>query len=751
MILRGKSIIVLLLAGLAAASAREPRQDWAGIHDSLREIEPWFRRRWLSERRLQDYYKQMSWKPDSQGITCVGRWSYGPSVKVSLRVTPDDTVICLARGSGASLIQFRSHDSLELQLLSDINCYGILSRAIIKDTLVYCGMSQGGTGIEIYGVSNLAFPHLLSRIDLPPIMDIALQDTFLYAIGYQQDSLRVFNVADPRNPEQVGACADSGFPTCISGDYCYLSGQYGLNIIDVSNPRNPHRAGSIGGYEALSVAVRDTLCFFGTAANGLQVYNVKNPATPIPVGSLDGIQPAGLYLPPTCDTVLYTPKFDIIGIADPRHPRLVGHVEAPGWDYGVRAVPALNYALVADYFEGLVAIDITSPSTPRIDTMLFAGDMVEDICIDSERAYLASYHAGMQILDVAEPSMPLLIGSCDSVGRTRTSSVVARDSFAFMTWLYVPFFRSVDVSDPQAPRVLGGYDVPNYPEDMVLRDSFCYIAENRRFQILNVARPREPELVGSCELPFDSWKALLQDTLAFVANVTSLKVINVARPDNPAVVGGWNGRTLGIDLQDTLAFTASSYYGCVALSIADQRAPYTLDSLPLDGWMADVVVIDTLAYVGGSVLYVVNVADPRNLRPVGNWTPPRTIRRLLWEPPYIYAACYEGGICILETLQTAISEPHQPPPRKGRLRVWPSVTASHLSVELPALLSGARLELYSVAGNRIKNVPIVAAASSETAFRYQVDMKDVPDGVYVLSVKVGNKSYTTKVVKTPRR
>jgi len=79
-----KKISVLLVVCLAAALAREPEfcEFWA-VQESLREIEPWFRRRWLSERGLQDYYKQMSWKPDSQGIRCIGRWSYGPSVKVS--------------------------------------------------------------------------------------------------------------------------------------------------------------------------------------------------------------------------------------------------------------------------------------------------------------------------------------------------------------------------------------------------------------------------------------------------------------------------------------------------------------------------------------------------------------------------------------------------------------------------------------------------------------------------------------------
>jgi hypothetical protein len=86
-------------------------------------------------------------------------------------VTGSDTIICLTRGSGASLIHFRFHDSLTLDLLSDVDCSGITSRAIIKGTLVYCGMNQGGTGIEVWGISDPTSPQRLSYVYLPPVMD----------------------------------------------------------------------------------------------------------------------------------------------------------------------------------------------------------------------------------------------------------------------------------------------------------------------------------------------------------------------------------------------------------------------------------------------------------------------------------------------------------------------------------------------------------------------------------------------------
>ena len=644
------------------------------------------------------------------------------------------------------MIRFRSRDSLELQLLSDINCYGIVSRAIIKDTLVYCGMSQGGTGIEIYGVSNLAFPHLLSRVDLPPIMDIAVQDTFLYAIEYQQDSLRIFNVADPRNPAFVGACADSGFPMFVSGNYCYLAEQHGLNIIDVSNPANPSRAGNIGGYEVLSVAVRDTLCFFGTAANGLQVYNVKNPASPTPVGALAGIQPADLYLPPTCDTVLYSPKFDIINIADPGNPRLIGHVEAPGWDYGVRAVPALNYALVADYFEGLVAIDITTPSLPAIDTMLFAADLAEDIHINNDRAYVASYHAGLQMLDVSSPSSPRFLGSYDTTGtRPRMESATASDSFAYVSFYSSAMFRSVDVSNPRSPVLAGIAEGATDAKDMVLRDTFVYKVSMRNLQVVNVARPREPELVSTLILPDASYGMSLRDTLAYVTN-WPLEIINVANPQNPTVVGSiWRG-AWNVFVRDTFAYIAAG--DLFTYSIANSSTPYQIDSMGFGQTAFDVVVIDTLAYVGcRDMLRLVSVADPRNPKLMGYHSLPRYAWRLFYSAPYVYAACAEAGICIFETTQVGIEE-------QDRIRISTSLEVNAVPnptthwVMLSLGYAGgtnADVVIRDVLGREVERISVEVGASQDTGIRLNIG--ELCAGVYFFELKLEAKTEIVKVVK----
>ncbi len=718
--------------------------NWMAVHDSLADVEPWMRRSWLAERGLQDYYKSMSWRPESTGLRCAGRWSYGPSVKVSLRVTANDTIVCLARGSGASLIRFRSQDSLSLDLLSDINCNGIVSRAIIQDTLVFCGMQQGGTGIEVWGVSDLSTPHRLSYVYLPPVMDIAVRDSFLYASAYPQDSLRVFSIADPRNPRWLGACADSGFPICVSGDYCYLADRGGVNIVDVSDPTNPHRVGMAGASGiALSVAVRDTLCFFGVDDNTMRVYNVRNPASPIPVGSLSGVQPADLYLPPTCDTVLYTPVFHAINITDPRNPRIVGQVNCPGWDYGVVAVPGLNYALVADYFDGLVSVDIANPTAPALDTALFAADMAEDISVQGDLAAVAAHASGLILLDVCSPGAPSSLGRYDTTGfLPQMESAVLADSFAYVGWP-VERLQTVDITDPTRPMRAGVCQgMFNPPQDMVLRDSFVYCAELRRFQVVNVARPRQPLLAGSCVLPGDSRGVSLLDTLAFVSS-TPTQVINVVDPSHPVVVGEFDRGAYSVEIRDTFAYM-TGYYAAYVYSVADPTAPRFLDSVSVGQPVNDISFADSLAYFGcQDGMRLMSLADPVHPVVIGFSATPYLVWRTTYAPPYLYAACSEAGICIFETTQTGIAETGITPRRRQIFTARPNPTSGPLRLEADGLPDvPAIVHLRDVTGRLV----LVKRTRARGRF-LTLDLTPLPPGVYFIGLRTNAVEATVKVCK----
>jgi len=730
--------IGLLASAFAVA---HPLRDEMAVQDSLRGMPRWQQVRWLARRGLPDPYLRAAEATDSGPLHVVGRWSYGPSTFVDVRTTATDTIVFLSRGSGVSIIRFLSHDSLSLRILADINCASLTGRLVVRDTLLFVGSG----GLETYSISDLERPRLLSRFSYSAY-DCFIKDTFLYTVN--RESLRIYSVANVTAPRLLGGCRDSAYTMFVSGDYAYLGDQYGLYIVDVSNPATAHRVSSIG-YDIISITARDSLLFFGTSDQGLKAYNVKNPASPVPLGSLSGVQPAFLYLPPTCDTVLYTPVFHAINIANPAGPRIIGQVSCPGWDYGVTAVPALNYALVADHYEGLVAVSIGNPTSPTVASQWYAADMANDVYLDGGRAYVAESKAGMRILDITDPTRPAPLGGVDTLfNGVRCPSVAAKDSFAYMA-MYRPWFRSVDVTDPTRPTKAGACTISTEAQDMVVRDTFVYAAINYQFAILNVARPRSPTVVGTCNLPNAAMCLFLKDSLAFVGSWPS-PIINIRDPAHPTAIGNINLPLGGIYVQDTFAYLAEDYDSFFVYSVANPATPVRLGGLDLSGgrpygqYNLGVEVIDTIAYIGGWQLKAVSVADPRAPRETGTrWNPPSSyIPRLSFTSPYLFVACSEGGICIMETLQTGVNE-HPGSVSAGSFLVAPSVTRGQVRVASSFAGKPFEVDAYDVEGALIRR-------QRSTGPSAVVDLTGAPDGAYLVVVRTKDGRSTTKVVKARR-
>ena len=746
-----RAISVLLCLGLLAATgvaAGFPRafQEQAATMDSLRAMPRWEQVRWLAKRGLPDPYLRDCTPVQDSGLRCVGRWSYGPSTWVDIRATPTDTIVFLSRGSGVSIVRFRSHDSLRLDLLSDINSRSLTGRCQVRDSFLF--VNSGG--VECYNVSNLSQPVLLNWLSQPLIYDFFVVDTLLYTSS--RDSFRVFSVANPASPRSLGACADSGYVMHVSGNYAYLGHQSGLFILDVRNPAEPHRVSTLG-YDVLSISVRDTLLYFGTTEFALRVYNVADPATPFPIGSLSGVEAHDLYLPPTCDTVLYTPKLHVINIADPSHPRQIGFANCPGWDYGVRAVPALNCALVADYFDGLVAVDISSPTAPFVDTSAFGAGSSEDIWIDNGKAYVAQYYCGMRILEVTDPLAPRLLGAYDTAGQTPpTRAIVARDSFAYFGWTWPPYLHSFGVTNPSKPVMYGGADITNPPEDIMLRDSLLYVAEIARFQIVNIARPREPVLVGSCGSQDGVYFGLtVQDTLAYLIS-GSLQVIDVADPTSPTIIGTTAVGGHGIAVRDTFVYVPYGYDTLRVYSAANPRSLRLLGFAPLRTHTWDVALAESTAVVATfNGLEAFSLEDPVHPQWRAAISTPYGPRRVVYAAPYFYTAMWEAGVAIYETTSVGISERPAASTQPTGLRIWPNVTGGKVRFAVGAGARAADVAVFDISGKRLRDVALQNQAKGGAGKEGMIDLTGLAAGVYVVRVESERKSFTTKVVKLNRR
>jgi hypothetical protein len=89
-------------------------------------------------------------------------------------------------------------------------------------------------------------------------------------------------------------------------------------------------------------------------------------------------------------------------------------VDTPGDALGV-AVSG-THAYVADGSSGLQVIDIANPQNPQIVGSVNAPDAAMGVAVSGTHAYVAAYGSGLQVIDISDPFSPQVVGSVDTPG-----------------------------------------------------------------------------------------------------------------------------------------------------------------------------------------------------------------------------------------------------------------------------------------------------------------------------------------------
>jgi hypothetical protein len=744
-----------LLLGLALATsvfAREPGfEEHRAVQESLSRVHPRMRASWLRARGMDDSYYTTFHRPESSGLAIIGRWPWGPSWELAGR----DTFLYLGSGSGVRILSIA--DSVRPRMLGQINARGLVSQVVVQDSLLF--VACGSWGAQIYSVSDPANPRELGSMDAV-IGDLCVKDTFCYTAG--EDSFRIYNFANPAQPMQVGAVRDSGGIVVEANGYAYVGyGGSGLNVYDVRNPHSPTRVNALGGAQ-LALFIRGHLLFrTSVQPSYFSILDITDPTSIHELGRIDGYGGHALYAD---DYFAYLScSYDhqglfVVDITDPASPHLRDSLNPEGTDNWDPYVPApLSYGYLASDYGGLITLDLHEANSISQAWAGYQAHQANDIVVDGQRAYLADYCAGLQILDVSDPTEPISLGRFDTLGSKATRTAAARDSFVFIGMDGIAgrqFLRVLGVLDPSSPTLVAQESCYNWPEDYVLQDSLLYMVEAYMFQVFNVARPREPVLVGSCGgVGINARNIALRDGVAYVAMGSGgLACIDISIPAAPSVIGSWNGRSSGVSVADTVLYVAGPYTGLVSLSVADPSSPRVIDSLYLTDtlWWNDVTMSGSRAHVGGERMLTIDISDPANLRVLGSLSPPYLAQRLAYSSPYLYAACLEAGVAIYESTAVGIAEQALARHSPAALRLRPVLTSGELRFTLDAVARSTDIAVYDVSGKRLGNVRQQATVKGG-AVEGVIDLSGLAAGVYVVKVEAERKSFMAKAVKTNRR
>ncbi|MGD9732351.1 MAG: C13 family peptidase [Desulfamplus sp.] len=362
----------------------------------------------------------------------------------------DEKAYVVNGGSGLQVIDIKNPE--QPVIIAGVSIPGSAYSVAVVDQKAY--VASGNGGLQIVDVSNPVKPQIVGDKDTPGYTERLFVSEGIAYLANGVSGLQIIDIKDKKNPFILGTVDTDGYTTGVTvvNKKVYISdGDAGLKVIDISNPSIPIILGTVDtlGF-AFDVAVLDKKAYVVNGGysghKGLQVIDIADPAKPVIVGSLE-MSGATRSLTVLDGNVYITDGLglNIIDVTNPAKPVIIGSVDTDGYTTDVTVLN--NKAYVANGSYGLSIIDISNPAQPviigavktpyyHIDNSSFElitsgllirsgdGGSALGITIHEGKAYIANGTLGVQVIDITNPSKPVVIGSVDTPGGCRDMVII---------------------------------------------------------------------------------------------------------------------------------------------------------------------------------------------------------------------------------------------------------------------------------------------------------------------------------------
>ncbi len=434
--------------------------------------------------------------------------------------------------------------------------------------LFYCNVID--QNLLIYDVSDPFSPQLKNTIN--PVEKFALNGNIAYTL--YKNNLKIFNIANPRVPQEMATLAiDYDVENIFAaGNYLYLTEQlnqfqWQLQIIDVSKPALPRVSG-----------------------------NCPLPATP------SGLMVSGQTATITAKRHgLFT--FDV---NNPAAPRLLKR-----YDFSWLPVDVFvtgNRAYIADAYGELKIFDITSPTSPVLLCTYTTFNNISALAIQGNYVYLATNKNGLEIIDVSNPAKPVKAGSfCPGCNLLE---ITIAGNYAYLLQYYDNIFYILDISNPAVPAVIGQLQI--HPMSKVhIEGNYALISGEYGVDVVDISNPASPVIISDF---YGGWYTKVggvctQAAYAYTSNnsttLHSLDIFHFNPPAAPVRAGQY---FLNDDIYD---ISVNDHYVYMAASSGLYVMDVTYPGFPTVAGHFDANVLQGAVTVQGKYIYLVTGSSGR--------------------------------------------------------------------------------------------------------------------------------------------
>jgi hypothetical protein len=329
--------------------------------------------------------------------------------------------------------------------------------------------------------------------------------------------------------------------------------------------------GPIGNTKGL--ALRNGYAYVAANGEGLKIYNLTTTMPQLAGQHTDDFTAAAvassgvLALIAGRDIPTDTVRFKVVNVSTPTAPQLVGELFTTlPWSSTPPAV-ALNgtKGVVALGTVGIWVLDLSTPSAPRYMGAYNTPGFAEHVVINplGSLAFIADRAGGLQIVSLASPSTPTLVGSLVPAGRTYRDVALA-GSLAYLA-NQGGSLDVVNVATPSAPSLTTWTSLGASAFQVAVTGSLAVVyvtptSTDDALAVLDLSVPTSPVLTKTFVTgPIGRTKDLaVSGRQAFLAaDVDHLRIFNVDSPTSPAT-GPTVGPATGVALSGNLAYVADA-------------------------------------------------------------------------------------------------------------------------------------------------------------------------------------------------
>ena len=287
----------------------------------------------------------------------------------------------------------------------------------------------------------------------------------------------------------------------------------------------------------------------------------------------------------------YSHSLRIFDFDDPLFPLVLGdvyHFPDNFYDFYYNGDTSYSISGHQGYEETkLEVLDFTELTQPRITTVYKSLDMIQDVELCGDYAYVAGGYSGLYILNVSNPENPVVENTVDTAS-------IANEIFISGNYAYVVAysgFKIFDISNPIEPILISYFHDYDKTYKIIVVDSLAYVirqyghpTHDYYVAIFNIQDPAIPTLVNTIEHP--NWVSDIKvvNNIAYVSYYRNgIGIYDVSNADSINLLGYYfrrhNGRS--IDVRFPYIYKASTYVGIEIIDVSDPANPFSAHKIDI--------------------------------------------------------------------------------------------------------------------------------------------------------------------------